>query len=130
MEDLAYTAGIIDGEGSIGVSLRKATQSYHLMVQVSMKLPTIIPKWLLTNFGGNYGEYKQSKRAYGEGIIAKWSIHGTAAQEFILSIYPYLMDKKDQAEVALVFPISHKGRRNAEYDIQSVCYDRLRQLKR
>lgn len=123
-----YTAGIIDGEGCIGVS-HDNRGNFHLMVQVSMKLPSAVPKWLLTNFGGGYGEYSQSKRAYGSGVIAKWSINGIDAQEFISSIYPYLIDKKEQAELALVFPVSHRGKK-PEREIQLVIYERLKQLKR
>ena len=47
----AYAAGIIDGEGAIGVSNKSECNSYHLLVQVSMKVPSLIPKWLFTNFG-------------------------------------------------------------------------------
>jgi len=130
MSSEAYAAGIIDGEGAIGIGHKSGSNSYHLLVQVSMKMPTQVPKWLFDNFGGHYGEYAQSKNAWGEGTIAKWSIHGSEAQEFIGLIVPHLLDKLDKAKMAIVFPIassSHKG--IAETDMQQHIYEEMRKLQ-
>jgi len=130
MSNEAYAAGIIDGEGSIGIGHKSNSNSYHLLVQVSMKIPTKVPKWLYSTFGGHYGEYAQGKNAWGDGVVAKWSIHGSEAQEFISQILPYLIDKVDRAKLALVFPIatsSHKG--VAEKDIQQYVYETMKKLQ-
>lgn len=138
--ELAYAAGIIDGEGSIGVGRKEGSAvavgkrgscklSYHLLVQVSMKIPTRVPVWLHTTFGGHYGEYQQGKNAWGTGTIAKWSIHGTEAQESISGIRPYLIDKAERADMALAFPIassSHKG--VAETGMQQFVYEEMRRM--
>ena len=71
-----------------------------------MRMPTAVPRWLFDNFGGHYGEYAQAKSAFGSGIVAKWSIHGVRAQEFITLIRPYLIDKAKLADIALVFTIA------------------------
>lgn len=138
---LAYAAGIIDGEGSVGVSRKQGSVvadgrrgshklSFHLLVQVSMKIPTKIPKWLYDNFGGYYGEYAQGERAWGSGIVAKWSLHGSSAQEFLSVIRPYLLDKAERADFALAFPIarsSHKGA--AETEMQKYIYNEMKKLQ-
>jgi len=110
----SYAAGIIDGEGSIGVSRKsKINGSYYnylLVVQVTMRSPAI-PGWLATNFGGHVGRYEQSKRAFGKGYMSKWAIFGDEAKGFIEQILPYLIEKKNQAELALQFPMGKRGYR-------------------
>lgn len=128
-EDIAYLAGVIDGEGSIGIGMKTATNSYHLMIQVSMKMPTLVPKWIFETFGGHYGEYAQGKNAWGEGMIAKWSIHGTEAQGLLKLIVDILKDKKERAEVAIVFPISSKGSRSVDTEMQDFCYTKMRGIQ-
>ena len=131
----SYAAGIIDGEGIIGISRRasitnKSKIGYLLTVQVSMKMPTLVPGWLLANFGGNYGEYKQGKNAWGTGMIAKWSIHGSEAQKFIDEILPFLIDKKEHAKLALTFPITSSSHHKSEEGIQEVVWERISKLQR
>lgn len=125
-EDLAYAAGIIDGEGSIGVHRNGQNQlgyRYVLCIQVSMTNP-IVPNWLREMFGGHTGTYKQSKQAFGTKPVTKWFLYGIDALEFLYYIIPYLMEKREQAEIALVFPVGTKG--NAETEIQGHIYTLLK----
>lgn len=128
IENDAYAAGIIDGEGSIGVT-NKNQGSYHLMCQVSMRNPEI-PTWLYLNYGGNIGTFKQGIHSYSNrpAVLTKWHINGTEAQEFIGQIRQYLIEKRDRADLALSFPASKKGVK-AEIDIQEVVYERMRVLQ-
>ena len=125
-QDLAYAAGIIDGEGSIGISRRKSNDSYLLTVQVSMTNDAV-PEWLHRNFGGNIGTYQPGKMSLSSKPITKWAVFGTRAQEFLRGIYPYLHEKERQASVALTFPIQERG---ADKMGQSFVYDELRVLNR
>jgi len=100
--EIGYAAGLFDGEGSVGISKRSSGQIF-LQVQISMRCKEI-PEWFGNHFGGNAVVYKQGKHALGSGPICKWSISGCSAHEFLEIIAPYLIEKREQAEVALEFP--------------------------
>lgn len=98
--DAAWTAGYIDGEGSIGVNAYQG--AYRLTIQVSSSVPASLEK-LHTLFGGHLGgPYKAS----GEGRqkVWKWTPAGRLGQEILRRILPYLTIKADEAQVALTFP--------------------------
>lgn len=105
-QDLAYAAGIIDGEGCMSIDRhkRKHIYTYGLSIQVSMKNPAV-PKWLNSNFGGSACITRQSRGAFNQNPLHKWSIFGTEAQQLILKLFPYLIEKKLQATLMLSFPI-------------------------
>lgn len=130
----AYAAGIIDGEGSIGIARktnRNGSYYYSLTVQVSMKnIP--VPEWLATNCSGHVGRYKQSVRAFGGGYISKWAVHGHEAHGFLLSIQPYLIEKWEQAKFALMFPLGEQGNHYSLSDdgkeYQGMIYEIMKEL--
>ena len=103
-----YVAGILDGEGSL--SIHKAdspgNNSYRLQIVIygtSIKLM----KWLLGNFGGTFYSRDNNPSGWTKTYsrpIHKWNISGRANKErFLLGIIPYLIIKREQAEVALEF---------------------------
>ena len=93
---LAYTAGIIDGEGSIMIT---RGGSYRMRVQVGM-VEEYIPKWLHFSFGGSLQIRRMEKP---KRNIAQWTIANQLAAEFLKAILPYLKIKRGQAEIALEF---------------------------
>ena len=97
MIDLAYTAGIIDGEGSIGIW--KLGKGYRLTVEVEMCNKSV-PQWLKDTFGGRYGFYGKRGK-YKCGWSSRWDITDSKASEFLQLILPYLKIKKQQAELAI-----------------------------
>jgi hypothetical protein len=116
--DLAYIAGIIDGEGSIGINKIKNyngtnTTYYRLLVQVCM-VEGCIPQWLCDAFG---------------------------AVSFLKVILPYLKIKKEQAEIAIEFQSQRmksggiEGKRGqkfkteSEQSIEEAQYTLMRNLK-
>lgn len=110
LEQLAYTAGIIDGEGSISL-LRgesRPVQYFGLAVQVGSTTEWLL-LWLESEYGGHIykfnGNRPKSKPAW------KWRINGKFALEFLELIVPYLHIKKPQAELAIKFQ-SRKNLRN------------------
>ena len=87
--DAAWTAGYIDGEGSIGVNLYAG--HYRLALQVSSSVPASLEK-MKSLFGGwTGGPYKAS----GEGRqkVWKWMPSGRLAIEILRRILPYLTIK-------------------------------------
>lgn len=106
--DLAYFAGIIDGEGSISLIKRnKRTKSNT---------------FTLTVIVGNTNEWliQQLKFSFGGGVYLiegggnnkdswQWKICARKALIFLESVYPYLKIKKPQARIAITFQ-KHKKR--------------------
>lgn len=101
---LAYTAGLIDGEGTIGIGHSKPNYrrrnnyfSYVSAVNSDKKLI----EFLHTAFGGGiYGPY-EGKGNRKETWV--WRLHGPASTRFVTLIRPYLQSKAAQAWVALEF---------------------------
>lgn len=93
--DKAYTAGVIDSDGSIGIQVSRAGGSYWLIVNVTQKDVPIV-RWLEGAWNGSHlvGPYEK-------GFC--WYITGQAAAPFLEEILPYLTLKKREAEVGIEF---------------------------
>lgn len=103
--DLAYIAGIFDGEGNIGIVKRgkmngRTVPIYHLVVRVGM-CDEDIPKLLHKTFGG-YLEHRKRPNPKHRDIYT-WSMAYGKAVDFLTQILPYLKLKKEQAELAIKF---------------------------
>lgn len=89
IEEMAYYAGILDGEGCI---------SYYKSLSVAVE--GLYPKTLIdmhTVFGGSVSEIKRgNKRRY-----YRWRIYGKEAARCLEMLLPYLREKKEQAELGL-----------------------------
>lgn len=104
----AYAAGIIDGEGCITIRRKRNPENsrnyYNLVVKVGMTGNSSAIDILKTNWGGQIclsGKLRRQKQ---------WSIYCLQAEKFLRDVLPYLIVKKNQAEVALDF---HKNRKRS-----------------
>ena len=97
--DLAYFAGIIDGEGSIMLYRDKQRRTFMRVMVGNTN------EWLINQLCFSFGGVKNVTRQY--HLIWKpcwhWSIHGSKAVEFLKLILPYLKLKRAQAEIAIRF---------------------------
>ena len=118
--NLSYLAGIIDGEGSIGLNRshwkdtydnRYKTPSYVLRVKVCMK-DEIVVKWIHSTFGGKFYHHNIKGRHYNiktglkserPSVVNEWTMAGREAIKLLKKVYPYLKLKKPQAEIAFEF---------------------------
>jgi len=101
--DLAYTAGIIDGEGWISLGRNggaKGDKSISLIVGVENTNEWLI-RWLYFAFGGNFHPVRN--RTPQRQPIWKWSLSAKKASAFLKLVYPYLNIKKPQADIAFMF---------------------------
>lgn len=103
--DLAYAAGIIDGEGCIAIAHckhAKVTSGYvnRLSVAVAMTTPEI-PQWFKDNFGGCLSKKKSSYSNHRD--VHTWMIQATQAQVYLKMILPYLKLKQPQAKNGILF---------------------------
>ena len=123
--DLAYAAGIIDGEGSISIFERpqhkgNRNPSFRLSIRVSMTDP-VVPYWLKEQFGGSvaYKEWANTKWK----PVYTWTFVARKAYELSLELLPHLKTKRQQAELAIrlyeggPFGGSQHGRRLPEDEL-------------
>ena len=101
--DLGYTAGIVDGEGCIGIyspnTKRKHTK-YRLTVSVANTQEWLC-QWLKFAWGGRVRLAKTGKP--NSLPLWEWQISAKQAGEFLKLILPYLKIKSPQADIALKF---------------------------
>lgn len=101
--DLAYTAGIMDGEGSIGIARHNSSTArrgytLELCVQVTSSDEWLC-QWLRFGYGGSLSH---SSNSHGNPMW-HWIIVARQAAVFLRLVLPYLKLKRPQAEVAISF---------------------------
>ena len=102
--DVAYLAGIIDGEGHIGLERHGKSYSLRLAVHTTSKE---LAEWILTTTG--YGNKVQERRETRSVVIRKrmptyeWRVFGRQAAQMIGKVRPYLRVRDKQADIALAF---------------------------
>ena len=96
--NLAYLAGIMDGEGCFTIKHNKTTDVYFTSVSVGMtELPAI--NLMVEMFGGKVREDSSGIRSR---TMYRWESSGaTKNKEVLESLLPYLRVKKDQAYTLL-----------------------------
>lgn len=109
--DLAYTAGILDGEGCIGIYPRGRRRMHRAEVRIHNTNEWLI-QWLRFAYGGSV-YYTEPKQGENHKPCWMWVVSGKKALIFLQLIYPYLRLKKPQAELAVKFL---RVRRGTGYD--------------
>lgn len=128
--DLAYLAGLIDGEGTISCSTNTTTKNIlALQKQLSIfNTNLVLISWITTKFGGKVHSRKRSSK-WKEEHQVKWS--ATEASIILELVLPYLVIKREQAEIFIAL---HKTKANSvskethEYR-QRLC-DRIQELNK
>lgn len=129
----SYLAGMVDGEGCIAiwrtnarahdfVTSRKTYNSFNLRIQI-YNTSLELMKWLVANFGGTYHirthEKNEHKNSY------NWRPKGeNNTKKMLLGILPYLVIKREQAQLALKYI---ELPRNCPEQREPI-YQRIRQL--
>lgn len=103
--DLAYLAGLVDGEGYIGIKKSKAykcqgrqTPGYTVRLQVRMVDEPAI-KFLAETLGGWY--YKEKPHCAKGRPLFCYQVSNKAAESVVRCLLPFLRVKKANAEAAL-----------------------------
>jgi hypothetical protein len=97
---LAYLAGYIDGDGYISITQSKRSKKVYFGAQVGLAGTRREPHDLAASiWGGKVSMYVPKNAAYRPQF--QWSRVGRVAAEVIQAVYPYLLVKQRQAEVAL-----------------------------
>lgn len=98
--DKAYLAGLIDGEGCVGVYVSEK-RSYRPRLSITNTNKEVLD-WVAETFGGYV-----TTRSNGNGCktVHRWNAHGaTLPAQICAAVLPYLKIKSDQARLILSFP--------------------------
>ena len=137
-KDLAYYAGLFDGEGCIHIArihTQKRKLTYQLVCRVSMYSLSVLEQ-LKTSFGGSIYCEKNHPISNKYGLLWSWSIFSKGANSFLNQIKPYLRIKKSQAGLALQFQENktrtHRGIPKTEeaVAVEEAQYILMRNLKK
>jgi hypothetical protein len=112
-EKAAYMAGIMDGEGSFSVfrydmptkNTGKRTHNFLLFCGFTMT-DTRVGRWALENFGGHFNRQKYHKAKPWHKDAWRWRIGSgkrSNLEAFLLQVIPYLILKREQAQLMLDF---------------------------
>ena len=105
-EELAYLAGIFDGEGCIQLSRNANGRSRFPVGNVSLKIQVcnndkrLLEVFTEAGFAGKV-QKRTIKKGYKQSYY--WICNGKNAAELLHSLLPYLVSKKSQAEAVLLF---------------------------
>lgn len=110
VEQIAYFAGLIDGEGSIGIGAtgqRKKTASRgnisHCLHLTMGNTCFALIDWVQRTFGGK--AVTQPRAKVGWSDCRYWGVQGENAERLLRLTLPYLIAKREQALVAIEFQI-------------------------
>ena len=96
--DLAYAAGIFDGEGSVGIKVHQGVHGpiHSPYATVSQTRPQVL-HWLVERFGGSL-RFNKSGGKYG---IWTWWLSARLAINFLKEIQPYSIVKREEIRITL-----------------------------
>ncbi|MCK4782097.1 hypothetical protein KAS79_04235 [Candidatus Parcubacteria bacterium] len=112
-QDLAYLAGIIDGEGCIQLSKsmnnnrRYTPYSYFSTITVEMGCKDV-PEWILKRFGGSLRSRIRKNRRL---TMWTWQVSNGFSEELVNHLLPFLVQKKREAELFIEFRKTIKSNR-------------------
>lgn len=105
--DLAYLAGIVDGEGCIRVA-RHSTypHRFNCILTVTNTNPVLMD-WLKQTFGGNISTHQPSNSNHKISYV--WTISGSNSVKLVKIVKPFLKLKVEQASLLLSFWAIHES---------------------
>ena len=137
---LAYLAGIIDGEGSIYIgnfSRNKKTGAkyYQTAIEVTNTEEGLID-WLLENIGGRSYKYTKNQLPKNSNReVYRWIVNGDLLTNLCHLLLPYLIIKKNQCNIMIkmrkTFELTgnNRGKRNGNSLPQEVIDERQSYLE-
>ena len=102
-EELAYAAGIIDGEGSISIvriapKRGRVSPAFDIDISVAMT-DDVAVRWLYITFGGCFSTFQPKNLAYRKSY--RWHLYGSLPDAFLKKIQPFIKVKAPQVAIAL-----------------------------
>lgn len=100
---VAYLAGMIDGEGTVGIYEARSTRSLRIShyVQVTVvNTDLALMDWLTATFGGRVDRRRDPSRNPTHKQPYAWRVHGPNAAALLEAVEPYMVIKSEQVAVA------------------------------
>jgi len=128
---LVYAAGIVDGEGSICIlrqqNKREVGQDWYYILRLCVKMcDGKVIDYLHGNFGGTVcfreKEVGQNYCQY------DWHVGGKRAVEVLKKMLPFLVGKKEQAELAIRFQSGRAQGKKVNHDFDAMCQNKMKEL--
>lgn len=135
--DLAYFAGLFDGEGCLHIRKTKTKvqkTTYALVCKISMCNFSILEQ-LQQTFGGSLHKEREHQYSNKYNKLWTWTLSCVKARDFIIAILPFLRIKKSEAELAITFQAgkarTHKSipKTESKLAIEETQYILMRNLK-
>jgi len=103
--DLAYIAGLFDGEGCIQIVKQKRPEQRNYRSEYSLRCSLemaneYLPRLLHMHFGGSLRRRNLPLPRQNQW---EWTVRSNVAALFLKDVYPYIILKKGEADVALKF---------------------------
>src|SRR6478735_5762314 len=118
MSNLHYMAGLIDGEGTIGLERQNATRVFRTPY-ISLSSTTMgIHMWLQENYGGSLSTHKTYKANHKPSWV--WRLKNLPAiYELLEGIEPILLEPEKQRRARMIlWEYPHVTVRNGKYTEQ------------
>lgn len=98
---LYYLAGIIDGEGTIGIRRQDSyTGRYIYSHHIAIKNSDVrLIHWLVDNFGGTFPKPHTEKDNYKDTY--NWQLSSSSSYKLLKKVGCYLLLKREQADLAI-----------------------------
>ncbi len=117
VEVLAYTAGLLDGEGCIGINRtcpnEMLTPKYVAVTNIGNTDYNMI-LWLQEQYGGYV--YPKTKNHQGCKDVWGWQVNNRQAYDLLTAVMPYLRSKRRQAELLITYWEERQDLRGASKD--------------
>lgn len=130
---LGYLAGLIDGEGCIYISRGKSkigTIVYQFRLSIAnTDLPLL--QYIQRDFSGNIQISRIASPYHKQCFILAW--FGAGAKVILAQIYDKLFLKKEQAKLALDFPVMGHGKRGILPEVRKlkeIIYLKMKELNK
>lgn len=134
--DLAWLAGIIDGEGSIFVmkqSRKDRDRTFNYILRISVQSSDRFMAFECMKITGEGATMDTPTQKENQSNTYKWQVSGRKAAQLLEELLPFLRVKKDQAEAAIQFQRTTKkhwrNMTSEDYKNQEDFYYKLKELK-
>lgn len=129
--DLAWLAGLFDGEGSIGVYKRNWDRTHKIQYYTLTVCLAQSGKWgkvLVDSLQKVYGGHVRYAPGKAKKDMYHWQVDAEKAVTFLAAIDKYLWYKQEQA--ALAFEFQELKSKRVDDPAATSLHDKLKELKR
>lgn len=102
MLEIAYVAGILDGESCIYSTLSNTAIGLNIRIAVKMTNKELLEE-LHKQFGGGFSQAKYYTKEMNAKPQWTWSVCGDRAVEILDSVKPYLIVKRKHIEIITLY---------------------------